>query len=61
MVLVDPMCGSGTILLEAALMAMNVAPGLQRRVWPFEAWHDFHPEVWTKVSACVHVCRCVCV
>lgn len=35
-VLLDPMCGSGTLLIEAALMATNRAPGLLRRRWPFE-------------------------
>lgn len=31
-----------------ALMAMNVAPGLMRRVWPFHTWHDFNPELWSR-------------
>jgi 23S rRNA G2445 N2-methylase RlmL len=35
-VLLDPMCGSGTFLIEAALMASNFAPGLLRRQWPFQ-------------------------
>ena len=35
-VLLDPMCGSGTFLIEAALMASNFAPGLFRRQWPFQ-------------------------
>lgn len=35
-VLLDPMCGSGTFLIEAALMASQVAPGLMRRQWPFQ-------------------------
>jgi len=46
--LMDPMCGSGTFLIEGALMAMNVAPGLMRRVWPFHTWHDFNPELWSR-------------
>ncbi|KAL2636427.1 hypothetical protein R1flu_007906 [Riccia fluitans] len=44
-VLLDPMCGSGTFLIEAALMALNSAPGLMRTQWPFETWHDFDPSV----------------
>jgi 23S rRNA G2445 N2-methylase RlmL len=35
-VLLDPFCGTGTILIQAALMACNVAPGLLRRQWPFQ-------------------------
>ena len=34
-VLADPMCGSGTFLIEAALMATRTAPGLARTTWPF--------------------------
>lgn len=37
-VLCDPMCGSGTFLTEAALMAGNIAPGLYRKFWPFLSW-----------------------
>ncbi|BFI29443.1 hypothetical protein AXG93_1335s1140 [Marchantia polymorpha subsp. ruderalis] len=44
-VLLDPMCGSGTLLIEAALMAINSAPGLMRNLWPFETWHDFDPSI----------------
>lgn len=35
-VLLDPFCGTGTFLVQAALMALNVAPGLMRRRWPFQ-------------------------
>ena len=37
----DPLCGSGTILIEAALLARNVAPGLSRRRFGFERWAQF--------------------
>uniref|UniRef100_A0A7I4AT43 Uncharacterized protein n=1 Tax=Physcomitrium patens TaxID=3218 RepID=A0A7I4AT43_PHYPA len=47
-VLLDPMCGSGTFLIEAALMASNVAPGLMRRQWPFQKWHDFDENAWKQ-------------
>lgn len=43
---VDPMCGSGTLVIEAALMACDIAPGLAHRKWSFEAWSGFQPEVW---------------
>lgn len=47
-VLVDPMCGSGTILIEAALMAGAVAPGLLRpsAAWPFTSWPDHDRAAW---------------
>ena len=41
MALLDPMCGSGTFLIEAALMACNRAPGLMRRHWTFQVHIDF--------------------
>ncbi|TAM13017.1 MAG: bifunctional 23S rRNA (guanine(2069)-N(7))-methyltransferase RlmK/23S rRNA (guanine(2445)-N(2))-methyltransferase RlmL [Nevskiaceae bacterium] len=47
--LVDPMCGSGTLVIEAALMAFDIAPGLARRRWGFEAWQGFQPAVWQAV------------
>lgn len=39
--LIDPMCGSGTFLIEAALIACNIAPGLYRSGFAFERWLDF--------------------
>jgi hypothetical protein len=47
------MCGSGTLLLEAALMARNIAPGLSRdpKSWPFVRWPDFQPKVSMRMSA----------
>jgi len=47
--LVDPMCGSGTMLAEAALMAANVAPGLLRRRFAFMDWPDFHAPRWERL------------
>ncbi len=41
--LVDPMCGSGTIAIEAALWAGNMAPGLFRKQFGFERWANFGP------------------
>eukprot|EP01018_Ginkgo_biloba_P034277 Gb_27132 [translate_table: standard] len=48
MVLLDPMCGSGTFLIEAALIAANRAPGLMRNTWPFHSWHDFDSVSWRE-------------
>ncbi len=39
--LYDPMCGSGTILIEAALIANNIAPGLIRKQFGFQLWKDY--------------------
>lgn len=47
--LVDLFCGSGTILIEAAMMALNIAPGLQRKSFGFMNYKDFDEEVWEKV------------
>lgn len=41
----DPMCGSGTIAIEAALMALNIAPGIYRKGYAFEKWPDFDKEM----------------
>lgn len=44
---IDPMCGSGTILVEAAMMAQNIAPGLYRRdPYGFESWKDFNKDLF---------------
>lgn len=39
--LIDPMCGSGTFLIEAALIARNIAPGIYRKSFAFEKWLDY--------------------
>lgn len=44
--LIDPMCGSGTILTEAALYANNIAPGTFRKKFGFMSWKDFDEELW---------------
>jgi len=48
--LVDPMCGSGTFAIEAAMMAANIAPGLQRSYFGFNKWRLHQPDVW---QACI--------
>lgn len=47
--LLDPMCGSGTLLIEGALMAYNIAPGLFREKFGFEKWQSHQPAVWDDV------------
>lgn len=47
--LVDPMCGSGTFLIEAALIAARINPGLFRRSFAFEKWKDFDAELFDKI------------
>ncbi len=47
--LVDPMCGSGTLLIEAAMIAADRAPGLYRQHWGFNAWLKHNPELWREV------------
>lgn len=47
--MVDPMCGSGTLLIEAALMAADCAPGLTREYWGFESWVGYNAELWQEV------------
>jgi 23S rRNA (guanine2445-N2)-methyltransferase / 23S rRNA (guanine2069-N7)-methyltransferase len=49
--LIDPMCGSGTLLLEGAMMAADIAPGLWRRRFGFEALHEFNPRQWQALRA----------
>lgn len=50
--LVDPMCGSGTIAIEAALIARGIPPGLHRS-FAFQAWSGYDSELWesTKTAA----------
>lgn len=47
--LLDPMCGSGTFLLEAAMMALNIAPGLHRS-FGFEKLKNYESDTWKKVK-----------
>lgn len=47
--LLDPFCGSGTVLIEAALMAADIAPGLQRSRFGFEHWRRHDKAVWQNV------------
>lgn len=47
--LVDPMCGSGTLLMEAALMAADIAPNLNRSFWGFTHWQGHDETQWQAV------------
>nr|WP_320037048.1 THUMP domain-containing protein [uncultured Bacteroides sp.] len=47
--LIDPMCGSGTIPIEAALIARNIAPGVFRKEFAFERWKDFDQEMFDNI------------
>ncbi len=47
--LLDPMCGSGTLLIEAAMQQCDMAPGLLRKRFGFEKWLQFEPEVWQPI------------
>jgi putative N6-adenine-specific DNA methylase len=46
---IDPMCGSGTFPIEAALIARNIPPGYFRN-FAFENWNDFDPILWSKIK-----------
>jgi hypothetical protein len=47
--LIDPMCGSGTIPIEAALIARNIAPGVFRKEFAFEKWNDFDQDLFDTI------------
>ena len=49
--MVDPMCGSGTLLIEAAMMASDRAPGLHRTHWGFTAWSAFNEALWRELTS----------
>ena len=46
---VDPMCGSGTFLIEAALIAANINPGIYRKGFAFERWKDFDADLFDRL------------
>ena len=45
----DPMCGSGTLLIEAALIARNIAPGIYRKGFAFEKWANFDTDLFEDI------------
>jgi putative N6-adenine-specific DNA methylase len=46
---IDPMCGSGTLPVEAAMIALNMAPGIFRKEYAFERWPDFDRELLDEI------------
>ena len=52
--MVDPMCGSGTLLIEAAMIACDRAPGLLRKHWGFTGWSQFNSPLWSDVTRDAH-------
>ncbi len=48
--LLDPFCGSGTILMEAAMISQDIPAGYYRKSFCFEKWKDFDPDLWEKVK-----------
>lgn len=49
----DPMCGGGTILIEAAMIACNIAPNLNRKEFAFEKWKDWDEELFEIIERSV--------
>ena len=47
--LIDPMCGSGTFLIEAALIGANIAPGVYRNNYAFQQWPDYDADLFDKI------------
>jgi putative N6-adenine-specific DNA methylase len=47
---IDPMCGSGTLPIEAAMIAQNIAPGRFRKEYAFMLWEDFDSELFEKIK-----------
>lgn len=49
--LVDPMCGTGTIAIEAAFMALDIPPGKFRKSFGFQQWADYKPHIMRKITS----------
>lgn len=47
---IDPMCGSGTLPIEAGLIAYNIPPGIFRKRFGFEKWKDFDDKLWLDIT-----------
>ena len=47
--LLDPMCGSGTMLIEAAMMACNIPPAINRESFAFQNWRDYDEKLWATI------------
>lgn len=46
---IDPMCGSATILIEAALIGCNIPAGYYREEYGFQRWKDYEPDLWDRI------------
>ncbi len=46
---IDPMCGSGTLLIEAAMIALGIPPGIHRQEFAFEKWKDFDSDLFSTI------------
>jgi len=54
----DPMCGSGTFLTEAAMIACNIPANINRKGFAFEKWHDFDQDLYNKIlEVCLNKAR----
>ena len=49
--LIDPMCGTGTIIIEAVLMGLNIPPQLNQNEFGFKNWNNFQPVMWNRIKA----------
>src|SRR5258705_7277426 len=45
----DPMCGSGTFLIEAAMQALNIPSGMYRKSFGFQRWNSYEESLWSKI------------
>ncbi len=48
--LIDPMCGSGTFLIESAMIAINKAPNILRNKFGFQKWHDYNETIFNNIK-----------
>ena len=48
-ILIDPMCGSGTLLIEAGMIAINRAPNIHRKSFGFQKWKDYDADIFNKI------------
>ena len=46
---IDPMCGSGTLLIEAAMIALGIPPGIHQQSFGFEKWADFDEKLFSEI------------
>lgn len=57
---IDFMCGSGTLLIEAAMMGLNIPPGLYRHGYCFENWSNYDPDLFEKMQEAFHERKLTC-